>query len=296
MPPFLLFLWCIACAGASAHADIIVLQSDGKPSIAGVVQAIQANAGTRVEVFNLNGERARAAEAVAAIQASPTQQVAAVGLLAAQVARQQLSSKQVVFSQVLNYGDFDLTASWMKGVSAIPSMQKQFRTWKTLDPNLKRVGVITGRQMRDAVEQADAAARANGIELVHIEVGSDREVMPSLRQLTGRVQGLWLAPDSSVLSTNVIREMISHASRQEIQILAFSSALLREGALLSGTPDNAETARAVLLRLKQAQSAQGVPGDNVVPLPSANITINGKLAERLGLNLSDKVREMAHVE
>lgn len=296
MPPFLLFLGCIACAATSAHADIIVLQSDGKPSIAGVVQAIQANAGMRVEVFNLNGERARAAEAVAAIQASPTQQVAAVGLLAAQVARQQLSSKQVVFSQVLNYGDFDLTAPWMKGVSAIPSMQKQFRAWKTLDPNLKRVGVITGRQMRDAVELADAAARANGIELVHIEVGSDREVMPSLRQLTGRVQGLWLAPDSSVLSTNVIREMISHATRQEIQILAFSPALLREGALLSGTPDNTETARAVLQRLKQAQSAQGVPGDNVAPLATANITINGKLAEHLGLNLSDKVREMAHVE
>lgn len=291
-----LLVWAIACLVGVAHADVVLLLSDNKPSVLGVAQAVQAEVGNRAEVFHLGGDRNRAAETAAAIQASSRQQVIAVGLLAAQVARQYLSSKQVIFCQVLNYEDFDLTTSWMKGVSAIPSMHKQFRVWKALDPGLKRVGVIASRQMRDAIAEATAAARSSNIELHHYEVGSDREVMSALRQATDHIQGLWLAPDSRVLNTTVIREMMSHASRQDIQILAFSPMLLREGALLSGTPDYAEIARLVLARAKQAQGMQAIPGAPVMPLSSANIGLNGKLAVRLGLTVTDKIREMVNVE
>lgn len=292
----ILFAWIVVCMAGAAQADLVLLLSDNKPSVMGVAQALQAAAGNRVDVFNLGGDRSRAADTAAAIQASPNQQVVAVGLLAAQVARQYLSSKQVVFCQVLNYEDFDLTASWMKGVSAIPSMQKQFRVWKMLDPGLKRVGVIASRQMRGTIEEAAAVARNYNIELVRYEVVSDREVMSVLRQASNQIQGLWLAPDSRVLSAAVVREMVSYASRQDIHVLAFSPILLREGALLSATPDNDDIARAVLARFKQAQEVQTIPGDAIIPLSSANITINVRLAERLGLTISEKIREIANVE
>lgn len=292
-----LFLGLImACLTGGAHADVVLLLSDNKPSVMGVAQAVQAALGNRAEVFNLAGDRSRAAETAAAIQASSNHQVIAVGLLAAQVARQQLASKQVVFCQVLNYEDFNLTTSWMKGVSAIPSMSNPFRVWKMLDPGLKRVGVIASRQMRETIESAALVARSNNIELVPFEVGSDREVMAALRDVSGRIQGLWLVPDSRVLSAAVIREMMSHASRYDIQILAFSPTLLREGALLSNAPDNAEIARLVLSRLKQARGGRDVPGESVLSPAGANVSVNGKLAERLGLAITDKIRDMANVE
>ena len=291
-----LLAWVLIWIYGVAQADIVLLLSDNKPSVMGVAQSLQAAAGSRLEVFNLGGDRSRGAETAAAIQASASQQVVAVGLLAAQVARQYLSSRQVVFCQVLNYEDFDLTTPWMKGVSAIPSMQKQFRVWKMLDPGLKRVGVIASRQMKGAIEEAAAVARLYNIELIRYEVVSDREVMSVMRQAGSQIQGLWLAPDSRVLSAAVIREMVSFASREDIHVLAFSPVLLREGALLSGTPDNDDIARMVLSRLKQAQGMQAMPGDAILPLSSANITINGKLAERLGLTITDKIREMANVE
>jgi hypothetical protein len=71
---------------------------------------------------------------------------------------------------------------------------------------------------------------------------------------------------------------------------------LKEGALLAATPDNAEIARLVLLRLRQAQGASSIPGDAVMPLSSANVSINGGLASRLGLTITDKIKGMANVE
>jgi ABC-type uncharacterized transport system substrate-binding protein len=292
---FLLALLLALQIGA-ARADVILLLSDSKPSVIGVAQAIQAALGNRAELINLDGERRGAAEKAALALASPRQQVVAVGLLAAQTARRYLYSKQVIFCQVLNHEDFDLTTSWMKGVSAIPSVQKQFQVWKTLSPGLRRVGVVASRQMHETIENAALAARGSSIELIHLEVGSDREVMPALRRAADQIQGLWLAPDSRVLSSSVILEMVSYASRQNIQILGFSPLLLREGALLSGTSDNAEIARLVLARLRQAQGMKTIPGEPVAPLSSANISVNGNLAARLGLTLSDRIREMSSVE
>ncbi|CAN5321700.1 hypothetical protein BH11PSE11_BH11PSE11_28620 [soil metagenome] len=296
------FLFTLAIAlqfallAGPAYADVILLLSDNKPSVMGVAQAVQAALGNRAEVINLGGDRGSAAEKAAAAMASQKIQVIAVGLLAAQTARQHLSAKQVVFCQVLNYEDFDLTTGWMKGVSAIPSMQRQFQVWKTLSPGLRRVGVIASKQMRETIEEASVAARSNHFELVHLEVGSDREVMPALRRAAEQIQGLWIAPDSRVLSSAVIVEMVSFASRQNIQILGFSPALLREGALLSGTSDNAEIARLALARLRQARGMKEIPGEAVMPLSSANMSVNGALAVRLGLSVSEKTREAANVE
>lgn len=291
---FFLF-WTLAWLAGTVRAEIVIILSDNKPSVMGVAQALRSQAGTRIETVNLGGDRAGAADKLAAVQASPAQQVVAIGLLAAQAARAHLSGKQVVFCQVLNYEDFDLTAPWMKGVSAIPSMQRQFQVWKALNPGLKRVGVLTSRQMWPAIEEAANEARAHNIELVHFEVGSDREVMPALRRATD-IQGLWLAPDSRVLSTGVILEMLSYASRQNIQVLGFSPALLREGALLAGATDNNEIARLVLARLKQAQGMPTIPGEAVMPLASATISVNGGLAGRLGLSIPERIKAGVQLE
>jgi ABC-type uncharacterized transport system substrate-binding protein len=283
-------------AAGLAHADLILLLSDDRPSITGVAQAIQSSYAEKIEIHNLGGNRNRAAGIAAAIQDSDKQQVVAIGLSAAQLARSRLNGKQVVFCQVLNYEEFDLVTPWMKGVGATPSISRQFRAWKLLDPNLHRIGVVASRNMKGPLAEAQAAARASNLELIHIEVAVDREVPLALEQLAGRIQGLWLAPDSSILSAGVIRETMAFSARQGIQMLVFSPSLLKEGALLAGTPDFNEIARAVLSRLKQARGASGVPGEPVTPLSSANLSVNAKTAEKLGLHLSGKFREFIHAE
>lgn len=292
-----LFLILLLIAGA-ARADMILLASDDKGAVAAVVKAVQASYGGKIELHNLGGNRNRENEIAQAIQNSSTQQVVAVGLLAAQVARQQLSAKQVVFCQVLNFEAFDLVTPWMKGISGIPSLAKQFAAWKLLDPGLRRIGVITGRHTKYMIDEAEAAAKSNGLELERIEVPSDRAVLSAVQELREkRIQGLWLAPDSSILSQRAILELMAYSVKNNLQVLAFSPALLKEGALLSASSDIDEITHLVLERLKKARPGNaGMPGEAAVPLASARIVVNGSIAAHFGLTIPSKLKEQADVQ
>jgi putative ABC transport system substrate-binding protein len=287
----------LAIVAHAAHADIIMLLSDDKPSVTGVAKAISAAYGEKVETYNMLGSRRTENDIVQAIQNSGTKQVVAVGLLAAQLARQRLQSKQVVFCQVLNFEEFDLVTPSMKGVSGIPSLSSQFAAWKLLDPGLRRIGVITGKQARYMVQEAEAAARRNGLEIVHVEVPSDRAVPLAAQELyEKRINGLWLAPDSSILSQRAILDVMSYSVKNNLQVLAFSPALLKEGAVLSATPDFTEIARLVLDRLRKTADASALAGDAITPLATAKIVVNASAASRFGLSIPAKLKEQADVQ
>lgn len=287
----------LALVSQAAHADIILLLSDDKPSVTGVAKAIVAAYGEKIESYNMGGGLGKESEIVSAIQNSNTRQVVAVGLLAAQLARQRLPSKQVVFCQVLNFEEFDLVTPSIKGVSGIPSLSSQFAAWKLLDPGLRRIGVITGRQTRYMVQEAEAAARRNGMEIVHLEVPADRAVPLAVQELyEKKIHGLWLAPDSSILSRRAILDLMSFSVKNNLQVLAFSPALLKEGAVLSATPDFTEIARLVLDRLKKIADASAIHDEAITPLTTARIVVNAGAAMRFGLSIPAKLRELADVQ
>ena len=283
---------------AVARADIIVLASDDKGAVGAASAALRAAYSGRVELLSLSGSRARESEIVTSIMDSPRTQVVAVGVLAAQVARLRLAGKQVVFCQVLNVEEGNLVTPWMKGVSALPSLYRQFAAWKAIDPNLRRIGLITGGRAAYMLAEAEAAARALGLEVEHIAVASDRGVLPALQELRERrIQGLWLAPDSTILSQRAIGDVMAYSVRNGLPVLAFSPVLLREGALLSATASPREIAEAALERLRRAEPGSGlVPGDAVSPLAGASVTVSASALARFGLTVPARIREQVNVQ
>ena len=291
-----LFLLLMLLAGG-ARADIIVLASDDKGAVAAATAALQGAYGGKVEVHNMAGSRGRESEIVQAIKASAVSQVVAVGLLAAQVARQRLDGKQVVFCQVLNVEEFNLVAPWMKGVSGIPSLTRQFAAWKALDPGLRKIGLITGQHAGYMLSDAEAAAKPLGLEIEHVAVSSDRAVLSALQELRERrIGGLWLAPDSSILSQRAILDLMASSVKHNVPVLAFSPALLKEGALLSATADTREIASVTLERLRKSAPGSSVAGEALAPLAGARITVSAAAAARFGLAISARLKEMADVQ
>jgi putative tryptophan/tyrosine transport system substrate-binding protein len=296
LPALRLFLLLMLLAGG-ARADIIVLASDDRGAVAAATAALQGAYAGKVELHNLGGSRGREAEIVQAIKSSAVSQVVAVGLLAAQVARQRLDGKQVVFCQVLNVEEFNLVAPWMKGVSGIPSLAKQFAAWKALDPSLRKIGLITGQRAAYMLSEAEAAAKPLGLEIEHVAVSSDRAVLSALQELRERrIGGLWLAPDSSILSQRAILDLMAFTVKHNVPVLAFSPALLKEGALLSATADTREIANVTLERLRKAAPGNSVPGEGLAPLAGARITVSATTAARLGLVISARLKELADVQ
>ncbi len=112
-----------------------------------------------------------------------------------------------------------------------------------------------------------------------------------------RIQGLWLAPDSSILSQRAILELMVYSVKNNLQVLAFSPALLKEGALLAASSDIDEITRLVLERLKKtAPGNTGIPGEAMVPLAGAKIVVNGSAALRFGLSVPPKLKEQPDVQ
>ncbi len=229
------------------------------------------------------------------IQRSNRQIVVAIGLPAALVAR-KLAGKRVIFCQVFNYEDYDLITPWMKGVSAIPPVARQFQTWKKIDPTLTKVGVITGKNLHSLLQEAQTAAKDNQITLSHIEVGSDLEMLYAFKRLSGEIQALWLVPDNRVLSRKILRDLLSTAYRQGKQVLVFSEQLLPLGGLISVENDHADIANQVLARVSRAaaENISTLSGADILPLTKFKIRINATLVKRFGLTPPEEFREVLY--
>ena len=293
----LLMTFCAALGGCLATQKTLVLGiaiivSDNSPAFVGVQREIGKQFSQRVETYTL-GDENRNSTVQKKIQSSDLPVIVAIGLPAARLA-QGLSGKKVIFCQVFNYEDTELVTPWMKGVSATAPVREQFRVWKALNPKLTRVGVITGKNLQGLMEEAQAASREYQIRLDHVEARSDKETLYAYKQLSPKIQGLWLVPDNRVLSRDVIRDIMAHSVKAGNQVAVFGRELLGLGGLISAETSYADIAEQVLTRVRQAQEASGVPGAPVIPLTRTVIKINTVMAKRLNLKIPGTLRGMAY--
>jgi ABC-type uncharacterized transport system substrate-binding protein len=272
--------------------DIAIVVSDDLPFFVAVARELGRQHGGRHELHTLGANGAPATDVLRRVQLSDKPAVIAIGWEAAVLAR-GITGKAVVFTQVFNYEDITLAAAFMKGVSATAPPGEQFRAWKALAPKLRHVGVITGSHQQALIRDATAAARAHGITLQHVEVRADREMLYAYKQLSPRIQGLWLLPDDRVLSRDTLREVMAFSMKEGKQVLAFHRDLLELGALLSVETDPADVAARALERLRLFDG-KTVPGSAVTPLTRASVRVNAMVARRFGLTVPGEFHRMAH--
>lgn len=270
--------------------EVAILLSSDIPAYREVADAISAQLGSRAHTWQLDSSFEHNAKAIAEIAKSQRSQVVAIGLDAAVIAK-KLSDKQVIFCQVFNYEDKQLPSATRKGVSMLPSFDKSFAAWKAISPDLEQIAIITGPGLNEYVRKAKAAARANGISLLHREVNSDMELLVEYKNVASKVQGYWLWPDNRVLSSLVMRDVLTFSMRSGKQVAVFNDELLELGALISITSDHKDIANNVIKRLKRAEGKAMIPGAVIEPLDVANIRINALMAKRFGLSVPGKYRK-----
>lgn len=278
-------------AASDRAMRLLIVQSADTPAFAAVTQELIRRWPSRPATVTLSADDSEDT-LMARVRARPPAAVIAIGLPAAMAAR-GLRNK-VIFCQVFNYEEAALLSPSMKGVSAIPSIEAQFRLWKRIDPRLERVGVMVGPHLNDVIRAARAAARANAISLTVVPVRSDMEVRYAFRRLGAAVQGLWLLPDNRVLSRSVLREVLSYSYREGKPVLAPSLQLLTLGALMSVEPDPGDVAERVLERVRAGAGRSDIPGPEVIPLTHARVRINRVVAKRLGLRIPSELKELVY--
>ena len=117
----------------------------------------------------------------------------------------------------------------------------------------------------------------HGIQLHLREASSDRETLYLFNRLVGEIDGFWLFPDNRILSAPVLKEMLSYASRHQVQISVFNESLLEMGATLSSSTVNENIAKTVVDVLNQIAAGDIANVPPMSPLSDVRITTNEKL-------------------
>jgi ABC-type uncharacterized transport system substrate-binding protein len=221
-------------------------------------------------IYELDGSPVAAENQFRQIADGDLEAVVAIGLAAARAAV-RYATVPVVFCQVFNYSEPGLLSDTSRAVAALVPLEMQLDAWTRSEPGLGRVGVILGTGQDDLVKEAVAAAENHGIELTVVVVASDLEAQYQFRRIVEHIDGLWLFPDSRILSARVLREILDQAKRREVGVAVSNENLLGLGASISIASDPADVAATVVevLRRVEADGLAAVPP--VTPLNAAQV-------------------------
>lgn len=273
-----------------------ILLSDDLPIFISAADQIKLQLGDRpFTVHNLEGDPANSPSVVEELEKSQPDRLIAIGLLAAQVGA-ELEGVPMVFCYVFNYEEHDLLSSSSNGVNLFPPFEMQLEAWKSLSPDLDRVGVIVGPAQEALVNEIQQATENMEIELFARVVNSDQEALYSFQRITPEIQGLWLVPDNRILSPRVVGEMMAYAKEHQIQIVVFGRKMLQTGALMAVTTVDEDVAAQVIARLDQVDAAGQFAAPAMAPLTQMNLDINRNVALALGLVESEQSARLERIE
>jgi len=246
-------------------------------------------------IHNMKGRQDQTARVLNEVRLANTDQVVAIGLLAAKTG-QQLGDTPMVFCQTFNYNDYNLVSKSSKGVSLLPPFDLQLDAWRELSPGLDKVGVITGPNQRQLIKQIRSDADKANIEILNRTVYSDKEALVEFKRLMPSIQGLMLLPDNRVLSPDVLREIMSYSAKYRTQVVVYSPRLLQLGALMSLSSTESDIAASVVKRLGQIRRNGSIAGPDIAPLSEVQLRINPSVAKHLNLTVPQQLAQLRKAE
>ncbi|MGB9079926.1 MAG: ABC transporter substrate binding protein [Desulfuromonadaceae bacterium] len=155
-----------------------------------------------------------------------------------------------------------------------------FRALKT-----RRVGVIynparSGWYLRQARQAAEEA----GIELVIREVSKPRETVDQLSTLAGRVDALWMLPDSTAVTRETTEAYFHFGQQQGVPVVSFAPNYLGLGAAAVLEIDRVELGRQADAMVAALLKGGSMP----LAFPNgATVRTNSSILRRLGSSFNE---------
>ncbi|RME25376.1 MAG: hypothetical protein D6800_07695 [Candidatus Zixiibacteriota bacterium] len=153
------------------------------------------------------------------------------------MARQHFHNIPTVFAAVLYPSLSGFVKSLMNpgdnvtGASLNLPVETQFRYFKTIIPDLQRVGVLYTDNTAPLVEQARAIAADIGIQLEAIRVNDQRDLPEAIDSLRHSIQGVWSLADPTLFSPQATKFILLNLLRDGIPVMGFSRHVVESGAL-----------------------------------------------------------------
>jgi putative ABC transport system substrate-binding protein len=123
------------------------------------------------------------------------------------------------------------------------------------------------------------------MELIPVQVYYAGQVPDALSGLRGRVDALWSVADSTVFNSKSIRYVITYTLRNKIPFMGISSYFVKEGALISLSPDYYDVGRQtgeIAVKVLDGRAPSSIPAER----PRKFVTsINLRTAWKIGIKV-----------
>lgn len=285
-------------ASTAETADVAVLLSSDVAAWRPVTDALRAaTAGHTLTTYDLHGSRAEAERLLPSLKGGVAVMVA-MGPLAAEAARALAADVPLVYCMVQDPASIgSLQGPNVTGVAFSVPIRNQLAAFRVVNPRGKRIGVVynsagMGRQL----EEARRVAAMLDLELVVRHVAGMQAVPQTVRELlggSGAVDALWIPPEALLLGDATRRFIMQAAVEARKPIYAPGPSMVKEGALVSNSPEPAsigQSAGELVNRIVRGEKAEKLS----VAVPRAEVAINKRIADQLGLAISAEALRAAH--
>lgn len=268
---------------AATAWDVMVVQNFRAKPYAEALQGFRTACNARIHelvISELNGE-----DVQSEVRRRKPDLILAIGMDALLQVR-KIKEKPIVYLMVLNpdsalHGEKNIT-----GISMIIPPEKQLSSLRKVLPRLKKVGLVYNpKNTGHLVARAYQAAARIGIELTALRANRAEDFPELLRSMKGNVDAYWMLPDSMVITPASVEYLILFSMQNRMPILTFSEKYLKMGAFMSleiNTFKLGKQAGEMAVGILTGIAVKELPGMDAA---DANLTINHKIAEKIGIPL-----------
>lgn len=277
--------------GAVRAYEITVVKSDDINLYNEALDGFKSSCNCSVSVIDLAGRKD--GNVISEVLDSSPDAVVAIGSRAYKTVR-ALKALPVLAMLVYPYDQAKEGNVWWVSTDIYPG--KYLAAMTEVLPRAGRIGLIFNPALSGAYAgELARMGKEKGLQLLLKEVASVQDVSAALSSLSGKIDLLMMIPDTTVASDDSVMSMVSFSYQNSIPIMTFSRKFLEMGSLLSLDIEPFDIGRQTGELALSVLKDEHIRARGFYYARKALLTINPKIAAKLGIRISDRVLRKAEV-
>jgi putative ABC transport system substrate-binding protein len=228
----------------TTFADVAIIKTAGIASFDDARNGFSSVCFENKKEFNLMEDLSNQNDIATQIKGGTYNLIVVMGTLAAKFAKDNFPNVPTVFCMVLNTDVNSLKADNITGVSVDVRIKDQFTVMRNISKKIKRIGIIYTQPANDSlINSARTIAQELDMSVVTSGISGSQDIQKAMNDIVGKIDALWIPPDPSLYSDEVIRYIGSTSLTKLIPCFGPNERYVRSGAIFSMTFDPVESGR-----------------------------------------------------
>jgi len=236
-------LWVGLCSSTfSQGLDIAILTSDTLVSTQRTLYGAQKTISQQFpeanfRTFLITKESLNNIGVITSVKNMNPAVVLTIGSSATALAKENFEDLPIVFSAVKYpvlsgfVESVEQPGSNITGASLDIPTHIQFGYFRKILPDMKKIGVLYTDNTVSLIPQAKVVARQLGLQLIALNVSTDKDLPQALDSLVSVVDGIWSVADPNLFNPKATRYILLNTVRKGIPFMGFSRYVVESGAL-----------------------------------------------------------------